>query len=220
MTRLACGALTNLPNLELTALAAADLTIDEGELMDPELAKALRAALGLAADAPDDTLTAAAQSLAGKVKGLGALAKALGQDEGADTDKLTAAAQTLIEKTKTVDPDPAKYAPVEIVKELSDKIAAMSASLTGDRAAEAIDKAKAAGKVSPAMEAWAKGYATKDLDGFTAWCSAAPVIVSPGGTGAKGRPAATDTGLTEEETAVCSQLGLAPEDYKKSRGDA
>jgi len=132
-------------------------------------------------------------------------------------DTLAAAAQALVEKTKAVDPDPAKYVPIAIVRDLSDKIAAMSASLATDRATGVVAKAKADGKVSPAMEDWAKGYAEKDPDGFLAWASAAPVIVPPGG-GTKGKPPAGDTGLSGEETAICSQLGISIDDYKKSRG--
>lgn len=213
VTRLVCGALTNLPNLELTTLASASLTSEE-DTMDPEIAKELRAALGLPTDAPDDTLTAAAQALADKAnKALGEVAKALGLTATATGDQLAAAAQSLATKAKQSDPDPAAFVPMAAFRELQDSVAAMAQQQATGRATSAVAKAKADGKVSPAMEGWATAYAAKDIDGFLAWASAAPQIVTPGRSSPLTPPRAD--GLTDEEIAVCSQLGLDPTTLKK-----
>lgn len=247
VTRMVAAALTNMPNLELTALASSSLLIDDEDYMD-ELKK-LALALGLPETATAEQIAAHCQGLTTTIKAVAEankkLAAAVGKketDAPADvmaaasasivalatmlkaeaptTEKIAAAAQKVAAGAGAGDPDPSKFVPMAAFQELQTQVAAMSSSIAGDKAAAAVAQAKAEGKVSPAMEGWATGYAAKDLDGFTAWCSAAPQIVTPakgGGATAK-PPAATDKhGLTDDEIAVCSQLGLSPEEFAKNK---
>ena len=89
------------------------------------------------------------------------------------------------------------------------------------QSAAAVATAKAEGKLSPALEAWAKDYASKDLAGFVSWASQAPQIIKPsggaGGSGAAPGNPGNGVELTADELAVCSQLGITAEDFKKSR---
>lgn len=222
--RIRAFALTNMPNLELTALASQSFSESEEEPMNETQFKALLKALGLSESTTLEALTAHCQQLDQAAKAaktsLAAIAASLGQPEHATGEAIAAAAQEIAGKAKATDPDPAKFVPMASFKDLQDRVAAMSQQLSGDKAAKAIADAKSAGKLAPAMEDWAKGYATKDLDGFTAWCAQAPVIVDPSGTGTATAtpPAKTDaTGLTAEETAACKQLGITADAFLETK---
>ncbi|WP_374653112.1 phage protease [Dongia sp.] len=227
VTRIRAFALTNMPNLELTALASQSLSDREEDPMDEVAMKALLKALGLPETTTAEALSAHCQKLdtdakAAKVS-LAAIAKSLGQAEDATGEVLAAAAQDVSTKAKAnpTDPDPAKFVPMSAFEDLQGRVAAMSTQLSGDKVAQAVATAKADGKLAPAQEEWAKSYATKDLDGFIAWASAAPVIVTPShnrqGGGAQPPANLGANGLTAEETAVCSQIGITPEQFKKTR---
>lgn len=215
--RLRAFGLTNVPNLELTAIASQSLSeTDEDPMKLSAALTTLIAALGLPDTTTEEQLSAHCQKLDTDLKAAKAstatIAKALGQVETATGEVIVAAAQDLTKKAAgTADPDPAKFVPIAMFNELNTRVAAMSQSLVTDKATKAIDDAKAAGKLAPAQMEWAKSYAAKDLDGFITWCSNAPVIVAPSGGGADrpALPAATNAnGLTEEEVAVCKQMGF------------
>lgn len=229
VTRLRAFGLTNAPALELTAIASQHFSEPEEDTMDPKLLAALLALTGLQAGSTEDQIAAACQKLADDVKAtkasIATIAKALGQAENATGEAIAAAAQELATKAKATDPDPAKFVPIKAFEDLQEKVAAMSQQLAGDKVAAAVAEAKAAGKLAPAMEDWAKAYAAKDLDGFVAWCKAQPVIVAPSGGqggGAKAAPpaGAHGDGLNAEEIAVCRQLGLTEEQFKKEKAAA
>lgn len=246
VTRLVAAALTNMPNLELTALASSSLLIDDEDYMD-ELKK-LALALGLPETATAEQITAHCQGLATTCKAVAEAVKPLAPAVGKkDTDapadiiaaasatltglatvlkteptgeKLAAAAQSMATAAAGAgNPDPTKWVPLAALTELQTQVAAMSQTLATDKAAEAVAKAKADGKISPAMEAWATDYAKKDLQGFIAYASQAPAIVTPGksGAGAKAPAGGNAHGLTDDELAVCSQMGLDPAAFAKTK---
>lgn len=74
-------------------------------------------------------------------------------------------------QAKAVDPD--KYVPKSIYDDVSGRLAV----LTAEQTSGAIAKAKADGKITPAMEDWAKTLTPAQLSAFLA---TAPVIVKPG----------------------------------------
>ncbi|HRD45713.1 MAG TPA: DUF2190 family protein, partial [Caulobacter sp.] len=84
-------------------------------------------------------------------------------------------------------PDPGKFAPIATLTALQSEHAALQAqlaALTAKTAAaeldQVIESARTAGKITPALESWARTYGSKDLAGLTAYLSSAPVIVPPG----------------------------------------
>jgi phage I-like protein len=215
--RLRAFGLTNVPNLELTAIASQSLSeTDEDTMKLSAVLTTLIAALGLPDTTTEEQLSAHCQKLDTDLKTAKAstatIAKALGQADTATGEVIVAAAQELTKKAAgTADPDPAKFVPIAMFNELNTRVAAMSQSLVTDKATKAIDDAKAAGKLAPAQMDWAQSYAAKDLDGFIAWCSNAPVIVAPTGNGGERQalPAlANANGLTGEEVAICKQMGI------------
>lgn len=196
--RLKSAGLTNLPNFSLTALASqSGPTTEDQPTMD---LIALAKAHGLPDTATEAEITAAAQAQTVKLKEAEAkLALQTQQVPPPVTSSIPDPA-----------PDPAKYVPIEAMTALQQQVAAMSQSLATDKAAQAVAKAKAEGKVPPALEAWATSFATQSPEGFTTWASQAPVIIAPGAEitqpAASSRPAMN----SPEMLAVCAQLDLDP----------
>lgn len=220
VTRIWHAAVTNLPNLELTAFAAQALQ-PHGVPMD-ELLKKLREAYGLAADATAETVVAHAQAQATAAKAvtatLATTAKALGLDDKATADQIAAAAQTAAAQATAGTPDLGQYVPMAQYTALSATVAALQARMVKDEASAEVDKAVAAGKIAPATKEHMLAWASQDLAAFKTFVEASPVIVTPGGTGvAGGPPAAASGGLSDVEIAACSQMGVLIEDFKKTR---
>lgn len=209
------ASLTNDPGLDgLTDLAALAASLiphhQEPQPLNPILI-ALLTALGVGARPADETaaLTAALDaakdlqaSLAGQQSQIAAL---------------TARADT---------PDPARFAPIATLAALQSERAALQAqlaTLTAKTAAAELDQvieaARTAGKISPALEGWARSYGAKDLAGLTAYLQQAPVIVPPG-TQTGGKSPADGSGslaaLSAEQDAVCRMLCVKPEDFAKT----
>lgn len=162
------AALTNDPGLDgLTDLAAlaADLFLphpNHQETSMNELLKKLLAALGLQETATEAEALAAMDALKTNVTALTAQVAA---------------------------PDPAKFVPIATLtalqgekNELQTKFAALQAEVDTGKLDKVIGDAKAAGKLTPATEAWARDLGKKDLAALTSFIDAAPVVVKPGNT--------------------------------------
>lgn len=216
--------LTNSPALYLNALA----TEQDDDSME-ELLKALRAALGLPENATQETALAKVGDL---VKSAGtasetvaAIRKTLKLDEAAGADAIAKAIETAMTKEKTADVDPNAFVPRAEFDRVSTALAttqkdlsAIQTGLAGDKATGAVEAAMREGKIAPASKDWALAYASKDPEGFKAFCKAAPVVVASGGGLDKNPPKAGDP-LSEEEKATCRQLGLSEGEFKKTRDE-
>lgn len=228
--------LTNNPALTLTALShqqTSEVQVDPvlkaflealGLKAETDQATALahakslveiRAALGIKSDADAATALAHAKALTGAKAVVDATAKKLGVT-GDATDTAIAAA---IDKVSTANgaPDPAKFVPIGAVKELQTTLASIQSTISADKAKVAVETAMANGQITPAMKSWAEGFATKDLDGFQDYLKAAPRLVQPSGLGGKTALATADGELSAEDTALCAQLNIKPEDFKATR---
>lgn len=206
--RLRCVALTNLPNLELTALASQQASpLEVSPMADP-------------VPPPAPTLTG------GNADPLAAVRTAFGLPADADGAAIAAHAQALAQKQTPppATPDPAQYVPMAAFTALQNQVAGVLAQTAAHAAQTAITEATAAGKLPPALIGWAADYAAKDLAGFQAWVAAAPVLVaahaqSAGGSGQTAAPPAAapmlTPVLTAEQTAVCAQLGLSAEAFSQ-----
>ena len=87
VTRIECAALTNVPNLELAAVASR-LPNNGGEMDPKQILSDLAAALGMPPDTSQDKLLARAKSLAAKAKAPAAMAKRLGLADEAGPDAI------------------------------------------------------------------------------------------------------------------------------------
>ncbi len=253
VTRIECAALTNIPNLELTALASR-LDTNGGEDMDltqflatlaglfglsgtptadgvaahaKALAERQEAMAGLfaglakdfgLADARPEAVAAHAKTLATQGAALSGLFTGLAKDFGLEADAkpeaVAAHARTL--KGASGVTDPAKYVPMEQFQAVAGRLSALEADRTRERVEAVVAHARQTGKLAPAMEEWARSYASSDLEGFTAWANAAPAVVAPGATGPVGGLPPVSGGLTDVDRAVCSMLGLGEDAYKKN----
>lgn len=217
VTQIVRAALTNNPALlQLKALASqATETVLNEDLkkiatalgLDPETATLETILAAITANAQSGTALAAKQTLIGNI------AKAAGITTDAakigDTE-VTAICAKL--KAPATGGDTEKMQ--SKIDELQLAVASLSAQRAGDTAEVAVEKAIAAGKVTPAQKDWAIDYAKREPDGFKAYCAAAPTILRDGRV-ALDKPADGSVTLSDEQRAICSQMGLSEEDFKK-----
>lgn len=219
ITRITHASLVNDPAMELTAVAAADRSSQpqKENIMDKSLL-AIAALLGLKDGVSAEAVVTAAAERLNKVKdietALASARKTLGLKDDADGTAIASAIAGLSEKGGTV--DPAQYVPMKAHQELASQLSALQKTV-GDQAAEtAVASAMKAGKISPAMKDWALSYAGSNPDGFAKYVETAPVIVAASETAAAGKAAEEQKKLTDEERAICSQLGLSEEQFLKT----
>lgn len=186
--------LVHEPNLPLAALNRAETS----ESMSMDLTK-IYAALGLVDGANEDQILAA-------------------------VNKLKADVQTAVNKAET--PDLEKYVPRADYDQVMQRATNAEQALQSEKdkavTAEAealIAQAQKEGKIAPASaEFYRATCKTADgLEQFKKFVASAPVIV-PNTAGQGNPPSGGDGGgLTADELAVCSRMGLDPEDYRKSK---
>lgn len=202
-------AVTNFPAIdglgELTARAAARFLPQDTQHEElPVKREELIALLGLAATATDadiQTEMAALKAKADQVEALNSEVAAL--------------------KTKQV--DPAKFVPITVVDELKTQIAALSGKITGSEVASVIAQAQADGKLLPVQVEWAQELGNKDIAALKSYIEKTPAIAALTGSQTNGKAPAgvTENGeLDSTALAVCKQLGLSADEYKKSVGAA
>lgn len=202
--RLEMAALTNNPALDglneiaLRAAAKFDTALEEPQV-NPILL-ALLTMLKLPEDATEAQATAAL--------------KALQDDVSAKDTKIVALTSTQF--------DAAKYVPIAVVDELRTQIATLTASDLDRNIDSLVKGALEDGRLLPPMEAWARDLGKKDFAALKTYMDAAQPIAALQGTQTKGKvpPGSDGLGLTESDFAVCTQLGINPEDYKKSNAAA
>ena len=215
------AALTNLPALDLAALAKTH-TQPKTEM---KFIEKLAHLLGLAKDADEGAALTKVQSLIDQTTHHAALTKALAIDPTAKADEQLAAAKALLDKAnkaeaagKPPDPDPAAYVPREEFTAVAKTLAELQTAQANTAATAAVDQAVSAGKVTPATRSWAERYAQSDLEGFLAYCQAAPVIVAPGEAG---WPLPGDgNSLAAHEVAICKMTGITEKAYLAQRDNA
>lgn len=157
------------------------------------------------------------------------LLKALGLPETATEAEALAALVALksnhtgaLAALKAQAPDPAMYVEVAVLNGVRVELATAStelAALKAEKHTGEVDKvvaaALAAGKLTPAMEGWAKNLGKADLAALTAFVETAPVVVRPGATQTGGKPAGDGKSPqhTDVDTAVMKALGLTAEQF-------
>lgn len=156
------------------------------------------------------------------------LLKALGLPETATEAEALAALAALksahqgeLSALRAQAPDPAQYVSIATLTAVRGELAAAAAELAAlkakDRDAEVnkvVTEALAAGKLTPATEAWARDLGKSDLAKLTAYVAAAPVVVAPGQsqTGGQG-PAGQSHQHADVDLAVMKALGLTAEQF-------
>lgn len=234
-------ALTNNPALDgmdAVALAAllpanntATATPNEEDSMD-ELLERLRWMLNLPITAGPDEIKAELDKLKAMLSGGDAAAASVdllallkGKDESITA--LTAQVAGLSES-----PDPAKFAPIAALTALQQVNAALQAQVaqlaSGAQASKVdslVQAALADGRLTPALEGWARELGAKDEAALSAYLTAAAPVAALTGMQTAGLPggqppASGGSGtaaLSAEEAFVADQLGMSHEDFNQAK---
>lgn len=228
------GAVTNHPGLHglepLSLLAAATAAFlpasQEKSTMNPLLAAVL-AAFGLPATT-DEKGAIAALTAVGSIKDLQtkatageaatqvatAACTALSLPADAKPDAVTAALTAVAAGR----PDPAKYVPMETVTAMQTELAALTAKQLDADIDAAVKPALEDGRLLPTMETWARDLGKSDMTALTSFLAAAKPIAALTHTQTKGEPPAKtakgDAQVSADELAVCTAMGITPEQYK------
>jgi phage I-like protein len=213
VTRIVNIGLTGTPNLDLPALAHVEGSAPHGANHDMTMIALapLCAALSLADGAGETQVLAAIGRLradreAGQAA-LNATRTALGLGADVGTDAVLAAVAS------SASPDPEKFVP----KAGFDAVQAELRELKEERVLASVDDAVASGRVPPSMKDWALDLGRKDVAALNAYLAAA--VPFQGGAAVLGEPAGGKAKLTDEEAAICAQLGLSEADFIKSRDE-
>jgi len=200
------AALTNAP-----ALVMKGLFHEQETTLDKELC----AALGLPDTATKDEVLAAIKKLANNTTALCSFEKRVAEAAGIDVSKFTALDETmtvaLCAKLKT---PPAAGNATELQKQVDDlqkEVALLSAKSAGNTATQEVEAAVKAGKITPKQKNWAIEYCTRDPDGFKKFVGDAPTILSGNRIAPEG---AAEDALTPDQIALCTSMGVKPEDFK------
>lgn len=138
---------------------------------------------------------------------LAELCSVLGAPVGATVDQLTTCARAIVAAATTA----------QTGGEAETQLASLRAEIHRGRVDAALERARASGKLVPAMEEWAVELASANITSFEAWEACALPLVNLGGPKLAGRVPPPELlthgkGSTNaERLAVCAQLGIEPE---------
>lgn len=222
VVRLVNAALTNNPALDgMDAVAAKFLTLETQEeslTMDiEELLNQLRWMLNMPALATAEEITAELQKAVDFIKAAPAAAAA-----NFNLVEFLTSKDTEIAALKIAAPDLAKYVPVEIMTDLRNQVAALTAQINGKTVGDLVDVALSDGRLLPAQESWARDLGESNLAALTGYLDTAQPIVALNGTQTNGRKPEAEDGdvLSESDLAICKNMGIDPEAYKKTKIEA
>lgn len=228
--RILNAALTNNPALdgmdEVALMAASKLLNDQSQMealtMDvEEILKQLRWMFNLPTMATADEILAELQKAVDKIKADAPEEAAANFNLIAHLEKLgtdLAAATSEIVSLKDATPDPAKYVSVDAMQAVQTQLAELQKQVNEGHVEDLVTTALTEGKLLPAQEAWARELGGKDIAELRAYLDTAQPIAPLTKTQTTGNPAGGQAGeLTEEELSICTQMGVSPEDYKKTK---
>ncbi|MDQ0454709.1 phage protease [Rhizobium paknamense] len=206
--RLISAGLTNVPNLDLAAVAASAQPNQEHDM------KAIAAALGLSEDADENAILTAINSV---LTGNAAIAAAAGLPASAKPTEIVTAIQSARGEV-----DPTRFVPIEQVTALQTGLKTLQAKIEGEEAETAVNRAITEGRLAPALKNWGLDLHKKDPAAFKAFADASPVLTATQRAGVTPPVAGSETELTSEDLAVMSQMGLSKEAFLKAKkgGDA
>jgi len=226
--RILRAALLNSPAIhELPALAKSQQTGTDP--MDVEQYLALCQALGLAEGTAVDAViktAKAAQTVATEAADTtAALCSSLDLDQNASVEDVTAAV-TSLKATATATaidnggtPDPAQFVSMAAFQEQSGALKTLQDTIAAATANDVVEKAMAAGKVTPANRDWALALARTDPGSFDDFVKNAPVIIAPGTATPSGDITAKATALDADEKSMCAAMSISEEQFLATKNE-
>lgn len=199
-------ALTNTPAIdgmdELTLQAAAKFALSTTQPQEPVMEQLLTL-FGLKPDATEAEAVAALTQL---------------QTQVTDLKTQLATAQQAVAAAKAETPDTALAA----MKGMQSELAALRAQVETREIDELVTAALSAGKLVPAQEEWARNLGKTNLAALKGYIDTAQPIAALKGLQTDGKRFDEPGGsaLTAEQIAVCTQLRVDPEEYKKTLASA
>lgn len=218
VVRLLRAALTNNPNLYMTAISssatppagAAGGGTRETEVPMEDLGNALSEMLGLESAATAAEIIAEVRTLLAARPIAEAPAAPMA---AAGADPLAA--------------DPARYVPIAEYERTAAELNRLRAAQARERAESEVDAAMRGGKIAPAQREWAIAYCQADAEAFRGFVTRQPSLLAELGVAtaiAAGRPEAhaalrgeARPALSRAESAICARLGISPRDYARRK---
>ncbi len=224
--------LTNNPNIDAMPPLSNQKLSEETQTMDETVKTAVRAAMGMAPDAPDELVAEAFASLFPGGCPPTPLAEALGEElltglslaadaedelikeaiEGIADKTPVSLAETLGEEALASLGLEARAAAAEIVAAIT-RLGADSAAMKESAVERAVNDAVAAGRLAPRLAGWAKGLARKNPEALTAYLVNAGPAVPLGGLITPHR--ADTEPVDSAEASLCRSLGVTVEEYRR-----
>lgn len=212
------AALTNNPALdgmdEVLAAASAQLNFTQSTTEQNPMNELLQQLFGLPHASEDELKAALSALLAAKPQNVALSADVFAQLADKDSKIAALSAQA----TQAAQPDLTKYAPVSVVQELQNQVAALTAQRDADKGSELITAALSAGKLLPAQKEWAESVLKQPnglafLTGFLQ--NAQPIAaLNQSQTQAQNVSGSLNTvALTAEEKAAAKMLGMTESEY-------
>ena len=211
----------NRPDREVVLITGAGLVNDPGlpqlrqlasRETEMDLSKIAKAA-GLADDADEAAIIAAIGAANAPSQQLASVLKAAGVEELTE-DTAKQICSRLAEKADA--PDPKAYVTKSAFDDVTQQLASLQKQVGDDAVEKLVSEAKDAGKVSPAMEGWARQLAAKDIGAFKDFLKSAPVFVAPGREHLVPAETGKD-GLTAAERQMCSAMGIDPAKFAETK---
>lgn len=217
LTRIVNVGLTNSPNIEVSALASQDAgAFSEGSPMTKIatlLSATALAALNLKADSEDEAaINAIDQLVKDKATDEAILASVRTRFKLADDAGEEAVLNAITTAAAAGQPDPAKFVPVDALKDVQAQLNAIQE----EKVLASVDQAIEQGRLVPALKDWAISLGKKDIGELQSYLVKAPVFKAD--SQLQGDPPAVEKGkLNADESAICAQLGISEADFLKSR---
>lgn len=156
---------------------------------------------GLAPDASEADAMTALMALQGELAAL--------KGQIADKDQAIAAA-------KAETPDTAMQA----MKGLQQELAALKSQINGNEVDDLVKDALAEGKLVPAQEKWARDLGKTSIESLKGYLdAAAPIAALKSGQTNAGKRGVDGDGkamLSDEDLAVCKEMDIDPDEYRKN----
>ena len=213
-------ALTNVPNLTgLKALASREPSGQQSFTGESPMSflKTIASVLGVTdAEPTEATVEAAARMVVQDAQSMKEAMSTMAQTvkaDGVTPAGLVKAVQSVAARAEH--PDVNRFVPVETFTAVNAELAQIKAA----QSVALVEQGKADGKISPAMETWAKDAASRDPEGFKKFLEAAPDL-RPGGKAAQSvkatPPDSADGVLDGTAKTLCRAMGVSEEAYKKA----
>lgn len=194
------AAVTNNPAIDgIADLAAARYLTQDDHEEESTVNEEMLKLLGLSKDASEQEMQDALAALKSQA------------DEAHGLKEQLAAATTQT-------PDPSKHVPVEVVSELREQIATLSAQVQDTEVGKLVTEGLDDGRLLPSMEEWARGLGKQNVAALRSYLdSAQPIAALTSSQTGGQQPSGNASGLNDTEVAVCKQLGVSEESFKNMK---